>query len=228
MHAGKREFPFNYNCRMARGAQLLCILTIIKVLFIHSVLSSPFSYTSQPSLRNLTPPNPNRIRTCTSDPHWIERTVKYEDCLEALRLFRQAEGQKSGQQSFEFVAPGAQKISKLLPLFTPRIYTSKTCTVVVAMLATFPIRFLPPKAQRNWYPPTDVATLNDLQGAAETIVEDCVLSNGRGQVVGWSPQGHFSQAIAVTVWESGSFMDRLIHGRAYLALNSSATVALTS
>ena len=166
----------------------------------------------------------NRIETCTFQPHWVPNIVRYSDCLGALEIFRIAERGKPGAQRFEFVAPGVPKKTTLLPLQTPRKFRHKTCTITVAMLASFPISYLPPQARRKPYEPTDVATLDELRAAASDVALDCV-KNPRVSsrpTVGWTPKGQvLSLGIAVSVWETDSFMDRLIHRDVQTGLNRS-------
>ena len=95
------------------------------------------------------------------------------------------------------------------------------------MLAEFPISFLPPLAERRIYEPTDVATLSQLQAAATNVAIDCVWNPrvASRPTVGWTPRGQVpSLGIAVAIWETGSFMDRLIPGGLEIGVNRSGIV----
>ena len=72
-----------------------------------------------------------------------------------------------------------------------------------------------------------MATLNDLKAAAWNVALDCVRNPrvSSRPTVGWTPQGQLhSLGIAVTIWESGSFMDRLIPGGVEFSVNRSRIV----
>ena len=198
---------------MAQLQNLQYILTIIQFLVTVSVHATPLRPPLQPSV-NLYPSRFNTsgqigLPVCTQSNRWIPHEVLYADCLLALDVLRRAEGAKSSTQPFEFLLPGAQKTTHLLPLLTPRKYTSKTCSITIVMLAIFPVQFLPPQAKKKWYNPTDIATLDEITMAAGRIAERCIKDNGETQAAGWEPVGREDQTIGVFVWESGSWMDRV-------------------
>ena len=185
--------------QIKRGIHLL---VIVECLTIGSIFATPFTPSLQPSLYNIS--SLEHVSACTRSSQWVQTTIKPEDCIEALELFRRAEGQKSDQQRFEFLAPGAKQQTHLLPLQTPRKYYYRSCTVALVMMVTFRISNLPPNARRKTYLRTEVDTLGDLKLAASEIVGQCVNVNGIG---GWKAMGRLDQALGVFLWESGSSMD---------------------
>ena len=80
------------------------------------------------------------------------------------------------------------------------------------MLVTYPPQWTPPNADRYRFRPADVATLEELMGAAKEVVRACGAYHGR-QSAGWANRGQLNAGIAVTVMETGSFMDRLVKNR---------------
>ncbi|KAL8653371.1 MAG: hypothetical protein Q9226_003874 [Calogaya cf. arnoldii] len=147
---------------------------------------------------------------CNRLPYWQPNTIRHGDCIQALELFRTAEGAKPGSQSFEFLTPGAHKVSTLLPLWTPRVYSAGTCTIAVVMLAGLPPNFLPPGAILKVWPPIDIETLDELRNAAANIVRTCVYIGGGFPKAGWVPKGRLNGSIGVLLYETGSLMDRIV------------------
>ncbi|KAL8793913.1 MAG: hypothetical protein Q9195_003532 [Heterodermia aff. obscurata] len=191
-------------------------------MLFHTALATPVVFPRQPSISNTT--TSNRIETCTFIPHWVPNIVRYPDCLGALSIFHGAESTLPTTERYEFLARGSPRTTTLTPLQTPRKYRQKTCTIAVAMLSTFPMSFLPPGAERRVYEGSDVATLDELMGAATEVALDCVKEpRVRSRpTVGWTPRGTLSRrGIAVAVWESGSFIDRLIPGGVEIGRNGS-------
>ncbi|KAL8780230.1 MAG: hypothetical protein Q9213_006575 [Squamulea squamosa] len=211
------------------SAPLRYIITIIQVLaIICTVHATPVTSNLSPNPLTLSNGlDAPTVPKCNRLPHWIPKTIRHRDCLQALELFRMAEGAKSGTQRFEFLARGAQKTSYLLPLFTPRVYNVSTCTIAIAMLASIPPRFLPPAArQGKVWPRTDIETLDELRNATALVVRECVLyapPRGIHPLAGWVPRGRLDGAIGVFVYESGSLMDRVVRGEQ--GVFSDATVA---
>ena len=201
------------------------LLAIVGLVLFQTALAIPLVLSPESSIGNTT--TRNRIETCTFQPHWVPNIVRYNDCLAAIDLFRSAESSKSSFQRFEFLARGARRMTMLSPFETPRKYRHRTCTVGVVMMSAFPVPFIPPQAKRKIYQPSDVATLNELQDAAREVAMDCVHNPKvmSRPTVGWKPQGQLlSLGIAVTIWESGSFMDRLIPGGEEIGRNGSGIV----
>ena len=187
---------------MTQLRQLASFYVMVQILFItlaepNPVVSKSFSL----SLHALS----NSNKGCVQSPSWLPGFVDYYDCLDALNVFHRAEGGKPGSQRFEFIASGAQQKSGLLPLTTPRLYSAGTCTIVAALLTDVPAKDRPIK----WIPPesSDVATLDELQTAAKSIVDDCVLHRRRWPAAGWQVVGHWSGNLAVFLWETGCDMD---------------------
>lgn len=176
------------------------LLTYVLLFIALSAHASPL----QPQLRSLGP-------FCVAKRSWIQRQVLYHDCIEALSFFRRFEANKSPRQPFEFIAPGVRQSTHLLPLTTPRLYPYKSCTISLTMLQSFPTDLLPMQVPRTSPgPATDVATLEELQEAAEVIVECCVRGNWAKTMptVGIMTMGRLHGAIAVNVWETGSLADQ--------------------
>ena len=148
---------------------------------------------------------------CVPKRSWIQRQVLYDHCNKALSFFRSFESNKDPRQLFEFIKNGGKQSTHLLPLTTPRLYGWESCTISVTMLQSFPADLLPYEVSRTVPGPrTDAATLEELQGAAKMIVEDCVRGNWAKTLptVGIEMKGRMYGAIAVNVWETGSLADQ--------------------
>ncbi|KAL8685692.1 MAG: hypothetical protein Q9218_007598 [Villophora microphyllina] len=193
------------HSEMAHILQFRYFIALIQSLLFHGTLGNPIDPAT-----HLTMPNKPPWNDCVRLGTWQQSLIKYNDCLLALELFRQAEAQKVGSQRFEFHVPNARLRSGLLPQVTPRGYTSRTCTIIVAMLSTIPRTMLPPGIVRKPYPQSDAATYDELRGAAREIVQDCVKGGIPRPLAGWQTKGHWDGAIGVWVWQTGSDMDRMI------------------
>ncbi len=172
------------------------------------------------------PPNPQGMKRCNRLPYWQPNTIKHTDCIHALELFRTAEGAKSGSQRFEFLIPGAQKVSTLLPLSTPRVYYAGTCTIAVVMLAALPPNYLPPGAYPRLWPPIDIETLDELRNAAADVERTCVQLGGEYPKTGWTPRGRLNGSIGVLIYETGSLMDRIVRNERSLSLDAATNQTL--
>ena len=196
---------------MSSSRTLLSTLTLIIPLLFSIVYAIPVD--SHELI-----PSTNRMLSCTNNRRWKSTSIDLEDCRSALIQMHAAESQKSQTQRFEFLAPGARQVHHLLPLHTPRIYTTGSCTIAVTMLAMYKPWDLPPDARPGPFPSTEVATLGELWNAAKAVVDTCV--HGRERA-GWDAEGWASLGIAVTVWQTGSAIDRLVKTHSILALNGS-------
>ncbi|KAL9603285.1 MAG: hypothetical protein Q9219_001308 [cf. Caloplaca sp. 3 TL-2023] len=160
--------------------------------------------------------------TCTDTRFWMPNRILPQDCREALRIMRQMEGNKRMDQRFEFLAPNARPVKRLLPLKTPRVYRSETCTIAVTMLASYKPWDLPPDARTGPFPTSETATLGELITGAETLVSTCVEANRKA---GWDAEGWSSLGIAVTAWQTGSAVDKAIARLVPLGFNGTAAAA---
>lgn len=186
---------------MLRPTHLIHVLAFI--LLLECTKATPLILTNH----NLTASN--RIVTCTDLLSWVPSRVipLPQDCYEALDFMRQMEGNKRANQRFEFLASDARQTTRLLPLRTPRVYSIRKCTIAVTMLSSYRPWDLPPETRRGPYPTNEIATLAELMVAAKAVMTSCVKEKGHG---GWSAAGWLGLGIAVTVWESGSQIDRLV------------------
>lgn len=186
------------------------VLVVVQVLIIISaVFAKPLTPNSGPLILP-NGPNPIRRNRCNDWPSWVPNTIKHSDCLQALEILRRAEGQKSGTQRFEFIIPGAPRTTRFLPLTTPRVYSTDTCTVAILMLGGIPPGFLPPGVRPQQWPHTDVETLDVLKDAAAEVVRQCVAEGAGPPLAGWIARGRLARSIGVFVFESGSLMDRMV------------------
>ena len=200
-------------------AQLLAIMAVIQ--------ASPLAPKPNPSPTSWSngldaPTNPQGMERCNRLPYWQPKTIRHADCIHALEIFRTVEGGKSGSQRFEFLIPGAQKVSTLLPLLTPRVYAAKTCAIAVVMLAGLPPNYLPPGAYPRVWPPVDIETLDELRNAADDVVRTCVHLVGEFPRTGWTLRGRLNRSIGVLIYETGSLMDRIVTDGRGLYLDAAA------
>ncbi|KAL8661981.1 MAG: hypothetical protein Q9202_005107 [Teloschistes flavicans] len=197
---------------MAERDFFWCIVTSIHILLIHIISAHPA--TSDPA-SGLTLPTRPPWSGCVDQQTWQQTHIDLTHCLEALELFRQTEFQKVQTQNFEFISPGARGRTGLLPISTPRRYTVGTCTITVALLGSIPRPLLPAGTHsRSRFPPTDVATFEELRAAGRGIYDECITDAGMlkpsGSSAGWQTKGHVSGALGVFMWQTGSRMDKTI------------------
>ncbi|KAL8939161.1 MAG: hypothetical protein Q9216_003515 [Gyalolechia sp. 2 TL-2023] len=204
---------------MLRSTQFSHVFALMALLLVYTY-ASPLTLTSH----NLTASN--RVVTCTDSQRWIPHGVMPfpHNCYDALEHMRQIEGNKRADQRFEFLARDARQITRLLPLWTPRIYTVRTCTIAVTMLSSYKPWDLPPEtppeSRRGPYPTSETATLAELIAGAQAVVTSCVEQKGQG---GWDAEGWSRQGIAVTAWQTRSPIDRLVHAQIPPQLEDFAT-----
>ena len=201
---------------MGNGGYLEFLLISLHLVAIRSVIAGSIHPDYQALVSNTS--SQNTARACVHSSRWVQERIQFGDCFTALGIFRSTESDKSSTRPFVFVAPGARSLTPNLSLATPRKYYYGVCVIVVAMLASYPIEYLPPAVEHTTFPTSDIATMGDLQAAAQSIVAICT-SRGFG---GWVAQGRpHVEGIAVSVWEIGSFIDTLI-STPFNASNASA------
>ena len=103
---------------------------LLSSMLIHSILTSPLSYSSASSLItafNVTMPRPpsRRAYVCTNSAlfHHTAQRAPSDDCKKALQRFKEAEiDSRQGEAEFEFVALGASQKTSFPKVELPRKY----------------------------------------------------------------------------------------------------------
>ncbi|KAL8853764.1 MAG: hypothetical protein Q9221_001407 [Calogaya cf. arnoldii] len=186
----------------------MAMIMQIPTMFVISTLLFTYAIEATPAGPRVGLPGP---KACVASPDWVVSShLRPSDCVEALDIFRRVESQKDGSQNFEFSARGAHPVSGLQIQRTPRNYQFRSCTITVAMFGSIPPWFLEPEMEGKRFASHDIASLDELRGAAKQIVTTCVQFRGRRPLVGWQEMGRLSKAIGVFVWETGSPIDRAL------------------
>lgn len=206
---------------MLRPHMFTYVLSLISFFsFIHGI---PLVSSTTPTIHSLTASN--RMVTCTDSRRWIPRgdTFNPRDCRDALGVMYRTEGNKRADQRFEFLQTGTPQKTRFLPLWTPRIYSAGTCTIAITMLSSYKPWDLPPGERTGPFPVSETATLGELTEGAKVVVNHCVEGNDSNEQAGWDAEGWSSLGIAVTVWQTGSPMDRLVRAQVPKQLQTPVT-----
>lgn len=192
---------------MARSITLqlrayLVLTTIIHCVFLSLTHAHPlFLNTSLSS--ELAP-------QCTNSKMWIDgRSFDPNHCFAALNKLEETDFRLYKSRDVEFLALGAKPQTKLDAVRLPRIYTSESCTIIVAMLVTIKDHFLPGQVrQADEYGTTDMSKFSYLWSIAAWIDGACV---DKATNLGWCATGTHSD-IGVFVVGTGSKVSRMILG----------------
>jgi len=142
---------------------------------------------------------------CTDSPSWIDPMFNRLDCDHALSQFLATTVTEHETTPFEFLAPGTHSMHVLPHVQTPVKITVGTCTLAIAMLASFAPGMLP-GAGREPYPPTDIASFRDIYFTALAMDVQCTRRQGKA---GWSHTGG-RLAVGVFFWGTESRIDMVI------------------
>lgn len=154
--------------------------------------------------------SPSQIH-CTDSPNWIEPVFNRLDCDHALNEFLATSVEQHETTPFEFLAPSTHPSHTLPHVQTPLKITVGTCTLVVAMLASFAPGMLPEAGREQW-PPTDIASFRDLYFTALAMDVQCTRRQGKA---GWSHTGG-REAVGVFFWGTESRIDMVVRNRVQL------------
>lgn len=142
---------------------------------------------------------------CTDSPNWIDPTFNRLDCDHALNRFLATSVVEHETTPFEFLAPSTHPIHTIPHVQTPLKIPVGTCTLVIAMLASFAPGILPGAGQGPW-PPTDIASFRDVYFTALAVDVQCTRHQGKA---GWSHTGG-RRAVGVFFWGTGSRIDMVV------------------
>lgn len=78
------------------------------------------------------------------------------------------------------------------------------------MLSSYKPWDKPPGNREGPFPISETATLSELMDGAKAVVDHCVEERKQA---GWDAEGWSSLGIAVTVWQTGSSIDRIVRAQ---------------
>lgn len=142
---------------------------------------------------------------CTNSPYWVDPAFNPRDCDDALNEFLDTSVAEHEVTAFEFLAPGTHPMHALPQVQTPMKITVRTCTLAIAMLASFAPGMLPGVGLEP-YPPTDVASFREIYFTALAGGVQCTRRQGKA---GWSHTGG-RQAVGVFFWGTESGINTLV------------------
>lgn len=202
---------------------LFQILILPVLALLHLIQTAPLSSQNHHRAKNLTY---NWQPHCTDSLDWFGASYLEEDCVDAIARLQHTDYIDHGQKTFEFLAPGASAVYGLPAFQTPKRYTARSCTVVIAMLATFTPGLIPDEPPRLPHGTSDVTSFASIWSAARAVGHLCSGTHGR---LGWAMAGRVNHGIGVFVWATKSAMNRLvpIDGLAMLNQRTNAS-SLTS
>ncbi|KAL2042404.1 hypothetical protein N7G274_004896 [Stereocaulon virgatum] len=147
---------------------------------------------------------------CVGSSDWLGTRYDREDCQQAVERLVTAEVSVHDQREYEFLAPHASPIHAIPTMRTPRRYTGGACTLVIAMISSFPQGTIPELPSGLYYP-ADITNYKEIVRAAYNIIDHCVKDDGRptAQCGGWVKVGG-RQSIGVFVWGTFSMMNRRV------------------
>ena len=151
---------------------------------------------------------------CTHAPEWTNHDFNPDHCTIALNDFLARNVSRYTERAFEFVARGTIPMHTLPTMPTPLKTTAYTCTLVIAMLDSFPRGSLPGVIPRPYYP-TDVESFTGIYASASRLRIECT---GHRTLPGWISTGGRG-SIGVFFWAThseqnthlGRVLDRLPH-----------------
>lgn len=146
---------------------------------------------------------------CTNTFDWTGRVYNSNDCLDALHRLHDTDLKIYRTRELEFLAPGAEPRSNLPAIRTPRRHTVGSCTLVIAMLSTFPPLSLPGQViRRRPYASTDISRFSYLWSVASWLDDTCI---HKGKMLGWVATGR-NFDVGVFAWATASDMNRGVGG----------------
>lgn len=154
-------------------------------------------------IKNLTDGPPR----CTHSPQWTSPSFDASDCWPALERFITVNVTRYGAQDFEFLGPSAIPSHTISTVQTPIKVTHESCTMVIAMLDSFPQGTLPGGSPQQ-YPPTDITSYSAIRFTAFGLMQECTI---RRELPGWSPTGS-RDSIGIFFWAKDSSMNRRLRG----------------
>lgn len=192
---------------MARSTTLESRAFLVLTTIIHCVfLSLTHAY---PSFLN-TSLSSELAPQCINSKMWMDGgSFDPSHCYAALNKLEDTDFRLYKSRDIEFLAPGAIPQTKLDAVRLPRIYTSESCTIIVAMLGTIKEHFLPGQVrQAEEYGTTDLSKFSYLWSIAAWIDGSCVAKEA---YLGWCATGTHSD-IGVFVVGTESKVSRMILG----------------
>lgn len=141
--------------------------------------------TALPKVHNLTDADETEPM-CTDDTDFTGRSYNANDCLLAINKLEDTDYAFYRARDFEFLALGAVPRTDLDTIRLPRRYTVGTCTLVLAMLSTFPEYSLPGQVrQRRSYRASDRSKFTYLWSVAAWVDGRC----DKKGLMGWCATG---------------------------------------
>ena len=164
----------------------------------------------------------NGVTHCTDFTAWLSPGFTKTDCHEASDRLEYSDYAIYSAKSLEFHDRGTRRTSELPQIFTPRKYTISTCTVVVAMLWSFPVepplpRLPGPLRPHGPYGQNTIVSFRNIYRAVERIQIHCLGS--QVTPVGWESLGN-DGSVGVFVMATDSLLARNL-----FAVNDGATKA---
>ena len=159
---------------------------------------------------------------CTDSLDWYGGNYVEEDCVDAISRLQHTDYLQHGRRNFEFLAPGAKPAYGLPAFQTPKRYTARSCTLVIAMLTTFTPGLLPDEPPRLPQGMSDVTSFANLWTAARTIDHSCIGTHGS---FGWAIEGRVNHGIGVFLWGTASAMNKLVSINRLAMLNQATNAS---
>ena len=163
---------------------------------------------------------------CTTRLEWLTRSYDPNDCVEALYRLEDTDYKQRKALDIDFLAPGAapSTFDHIHYVRTPLRYTVRSCTLVIAMLSTFPAMSLPHQVERRTpYAERDRSKFTHIRSVASWVDSICI---GHGGALGWCATGA-NHDIGVLFVATDSNMNREIQNT-ILKWNSSHNANLNS
>ncbi len=154
----------------------------------------------------------NGVTHCTGFHAWLASGFSKEDCLEALDRFAYSDYAVYTTKRLEFSDRDTPSTSRLPKITTPRRYPISTCTIIVAMLWSFPNKPpMPPlPGQGAPFGPFEKSEVTSFQVIYDSVKRIVIGCYGHPETpVGWEPVGKDS-GLGVFVMATESLLARAI------------------
>ena len=159
---------------------------------------------------------------CTDSTGFTGRVYYPDDCLAALHKLESTDLFVYRARDFEFLTTDAEPTTDLDNIRLPRKYTVGTCTLVIAMLSTFPQFSLPGQVRlKKDYGTSERSKFSYLWSVAAWVDRSCLAN--KLPLLGWCATGARLD-IGVFMVATGSNIDGWM-GRSRVRGNSSSSLS---
>ena len=201
--------PGATTSKMTTRHRLPSIILFYVIVIACSIMTSAASLIPNTPARP--PPLTPRARAlyCTSQSSWLTPTFTESDCREADTRFILTDYTRYKTRLFEFLDFSSTKTSRFERMLTPRRYTIGTCTIVIAMLWSFPDQPpLPPLPgePKGPFAQSEVVSFDTLLESVQQVFVEC---SKTPVPLGWLAAGR-QRNIGVFFIATGSEVERNI------------------